>query len=164
MIFFQPIILASEFVTHVVLIVLIGVMIVESVGRRRDRSTMPALIDDWAFYRLFTITVFGAIWILAEYFDLYSIPYLSPARFLIIIFIVLIAGYHTYRGRAHPTHVSTVWDIILIVPIALFVLFDAWYIFMPTPVAGLLYAFSRILGVMSYYFFIMRYLIVRDKP
>ncbi len=161
MIFFQPIILASEFVTHIILIVLIGVMVVEYAARRKETGP-ETLAGRWTFYRLFLIPILGAVWLIAEFFGVYDLPHLLPARFLIIAAIIAVAGYQMYWTHTHPDHMPIVQGVVPLVFIALFILFDALHTFMPTPIIGLLYALSRITGVVAYYFFIMKYLILNS--
>lgn len=164
MLFAQPIILASESVTHVVLIVLVGVMVVEYAARL-GRAGVEALIEKEAFYQLFIITGLGAVWILAELLGAYDIPYLLPARFLIIIAIVVVAVrlVRSMRYRLGQAGISMKQGVMFTSVIALFVVFDALHVFLPSPLTGLLYAFARIAGVTAYYFFIMWYLVHNDK-
>ncbi len=158
MIFFNPIILASEFITHVVLVVLIGIEIVVYVNNRGFKNTSNSTrLDD--FYWIATITAFGVLWVFAEFFGVFSIPYFIFVRFGIIALIIAIVVYHNFLSSRRHSVVSNLFAVWFSVFIGAFILSNILYIYLPTALTGVLYAVSRIVAILAYYFFIMYYLI-----
>lgn len=159
MIFFQPIILAAEFVTHVVLIVLMGIMVVEYVVERKCFDTHA--LKRRAFYAVIAMTVFGALWVFIDYFGLFDIPPLGFLRYALLLGIIALVGYLMWMIRHAPgiVRIPKALGIALVMVILVFAGFDILYRATGMPSIGIFYALFRIIGVSVYYLFIMRYLI-----
>ncbi len=158
MIFFNPIILASEFITHTIIVVLIGIEIVVYVHNHGFKNVNDRSKRD-AFNLIVTITAFGVLWILAEVFGLFSLSYFIFVRFFVIAVIIALVVYHSFLSFRHHTIVSNSSAIWFSVFASIFILSDIVYIYLPTPITAIFYAMSRIAAILAYYFFIMSYLI-----
>ncbi len=158
MIFFNPIILASEFITHTIVIVLIGIEIVVYVHNRGFKGVDDRSKRD-AFNWVVTITALGALWLLAEVFGIFGISYFIFVRFLIIAVIIAVVIYHSFLSFRHHTIVSNSSAIWFSVFASIFILSDIVYVYLPTPITAVFYAVSRIAAILAYYFFLMSYLV-----
>lgn len=163
MIFHQPIILASEFVTHAVLIVLMGVIIVEyfvhseCIKEYKEKTR--------AFYTVATMTVLGVVWVFLDFFASVESPLILFLRYALLLCIIASFFYVTRIAFSFPDRVRIPkkLGITLVAAILLFMLFDVLYHTTGGPILGVLYGLSRIVGVTVYYYFIMRYLIINDS-
>lgn len=159
MIFHQPFILASEFVTHAVLIVLVGVIVVEYfVQKRRDVRCAHA------FYAVAAMTVLGAVWVFLDFFASPENPLIHFLRYALLLGIIALVLYMARMAISFSTiiRIPKRLGIALVVAILIFLLFDVLYRATGVSSIGILYALFRIIGVSTYYFFIMRYLIVNN--
>lgn len=160
MIFHQPIILASEFVTHAVLIVLMGIIVVEYfVRKRRDARCVHA------FYAVATMTVLGAVWVFLDFFVSVHTSFILFLRYALLLSIIALIFYMARMAFRFPdsVRIPKKLGIALVAAILVFILFDILYRVTGVPSIGVLYALFRIIGVTTYYFFIMKYLIVNDS-
>lgn len=160
MIFHQPIILASEFVTHAVLIVLMGVMVVEYlVYKRRDARCAHA------FFAIAVMTVLGALWVFLDFFVSIQAPFVLFLRYALLLAIIALVFYMGRLAVRFPdsVRIPVKLGIALVATILIFMSFDVLYRTTGEPSIGILYGLSRIIGVTTYYFFIMRYLIVNNS-
>lgn len=160
MIFHQPIILASELVTHAVLIVLMGVIVVEYFVQKRQ--------DAWcahAFYAVAAMTVFGAVWVFLDFFASLEAPFILFLRYALLLGIIALVLYmmRVAFARSDVVYIPKKLGIALVAVILIFILFDVLYHATGMPSIGLLYALFRIIGVTTYYLFIMQYLIMNDS-
>ncbi len=158
MIFSNPIILASEFITQVVIIVLIGIEIVVYVHNHGLKK-----VEDYTKLKVFnlvvTITALGALWLLAEVFISFGEIYFIFARFVIIVVIIAIVVYQSFLSHQHREikySSPAVWFALLA---SIFVVLDMLYTYIPTPLTGIVYSLSRIAAILAYYFLIMSYLV-----
>lgn len=160
MIFHQPIILASEFVTHAVLIVLVGVIVVEYVVQKR-RDAQCAHV----FYAVAAMTVLGAVWVFLDFFASIEAPLILFLRYALLAGIIALVFYMARMAFIFPTivRIPKKLGIVLVVAMLIFILFDVLYRVTGAPSIGVLYALFRIIGVTIYYFFIMQYLIVNSN-
>lgn len=161
MIFFNPIILASEFITHIMLIVLVGIETVVYVRNHGFKNTNNNTGRD-DFYWIATITAFGVLWLLAESFDVFNLPYFIFVRFIIIALIIAIVIYHNFLSSKRHSVLSNSFATWFSICISVFILANIVYIYIPTPLTGAIYAISRIAAILVYYFFIMYYLVKID--
>lgn len=161
MIFSNPIILASEFITHIILIVLMGIEIVIYVHNHGFKNTNDNTRRN-NFYWIASITVFGVIWVLAEFFGVFNIPHFIFVRFGIIALIIAIVIYHNFLSSRRHSAASNSFAIWFSVFISAFILSNIIYIYLPNTLTGILYATSRVVAILAYYFFIMYYLIKID--
>lgn len=159
MIFHQPFILVSELVTHVVLIVLAGVIVVEYfVQKRQDMRCAHA------FYAIATMTAFGALWVFLDFFASIEVPLILFLRHALLVGIIALVLYMAWMAFTFPdsVRIPKKLGISLVAAILIFILFDVLYRATSVPSIGMLYAFFRIVGVSTYYLFIMQYLIKND--
>ncbi len=159
MIFYSPIILTSEFITHIILIVLIGIEVVVYVNNHGFKDINSDSTRRGDFYWIVTITAFGVSWLVAELFGVFSIPYFVFMRFIIIALIIAIVIYHNFLSSRRHSVVSNSFAIWFSILISAFILSNIIFVYLPTEFTAALYAISRIVAILAYYFFIMYYLI-----
>lgn len=160
MTFFQPITLASEFVTHAVLIVLTGIIVVEYFVRKRRDARCA-----YAFYAVASMTVLGAVWVFLDFFVSVHTPFVLFLRYALLLGIIALVFYMARMAIifSEIVRIPKRLGVALVVAILVFILFDVLYRATGQSYIGVLYGLSRIIGVITYYFFIMKYLMVNDS-
>lgn len=161
MILIQPIILASEFVTHTVLIVLIGIIVVEYVVQRKR---IQEGVRGRVFYAVSAMTMFGAVWVFLDFFVSLKVPSILFFRYALLVGIIALVFYVARMAVTFSeiVRIPKRLGVALVAAILVFILFDVLHHTTGVPNIGVLYGLSRIVGVCTYYFFIMRYLIIND--
>lgn len=155
MIFFQPIILASEFVRHASIIVLIGVLFVECFARCNGANA----IKRRSVVFLLAVAFAGGVMLLIEYF-------FHAEKWWMIMAPIFLAGilFMIFRFRQRyirnvgsvPSFYAVVWTLGILIIISIM------YNFFTT---AIVYAFSSLFqtaATVTFYFFALEYLILTD--
>lgn len=162
MIFHQPLILASEFVTHAVLIVLMGIVVVEYASQKA--CLRENVRRKRAFYAIAAMTVLGSLWVFLDFFVSLEASFFLFLRYALLIGIIALVFYMAWMTYmfSNILRIPKKLGVALVLAILLFILFDVLYRATGTPAIGVLYALFRVIGVCTYYFFIMCYFLDND--
>lgn len=155
MIFFQPIILASEFVRHASIIVLIGVLFVECFTRCNGTNIMRRR----SVALLLSIAFAGGVMLLIEYFFHAEKWWMMTAPiFLVVILFMIFRFRQKYIGNVGGVSAfyAVVWTLGILIVIS--IMYNFFTI-------AIVYAFSSLFqtaATVTFYFFALEYLILTD--
>ncbi|MBI2450815.1 MAG: hypothetical protein HYV52_00535 [Parcubacteria group bacterium] len=179
MILFQPIILASEFAQHAIMIVLFGVVLAEyiSLFKRHQSlnvaaeksviSLMPpaeiknALLQKKRTTLLLLVAVFiEALWIIAEFFvDLDNFAYHVLFRWPIIVSVLIIFWRLTRNLLSGIKYIFMAFAVVTLAHIAL----DMYYFLYAPPWDRIAHSILKTAEATLLYFFVARFFIYTDN-
>lgn len=157
--------LASDFIQHIFLIVLVGLTLVEYVKAFSILKTMPPgeeMIKMMKYAKsmrtIFIIVLMATIWFIGEYFfDDKSLIYFLFLRWPLVLLILFYFISFIRKDRfGNIPKIFSIFAVLLVI----FILFDIVDYFIDSPFLTILVAFERAIAMLAFFFSFLKYFIV----
>lgn len=159
--------LASDFIQHIFLIVLVGLVCAELiVSAHALQGSPPAkFIVIWRYVKtlriILIIVVMAAAWFIGEYFfDSYSLAYHLFVRWPLVLCILF--AFVVFMRKNRASIIPRTFSLFVIL-LAVFIALDITDYFINAPWLAVLLAFERVATMLAFFFSFLEYFIM-NRP